>query len=237
MNRKNITGIIISLLFIFFSAVAFTVYYTDSNLEMMWFFIFFAVPLFSLIFGALVGGIFKFIFRLSSQIFLYLIVFSFSCFTLLMIEEAFIGLIRNNYAKKTEALNKMERDNPSKGIDLGEEKFLYYTEINDKTFDLNFNYKTRQNITRENIMEMADNWLDSKGYVKKQAGKIYIAPGFYKKTGFKISKTPGSIGVSQKIEDSRIHPDQKNIQIFLKLKCTGGKLILEESGRGYTPAG
>ncbi|ADO84023.1 hypothetical protein [Ilyobacter polytropus] len=224
MNKKNITGIILATIIIFFSAVASTVYYTDSNLEMMWLFIFFAVPVFGLIFGFLVGGILKLIFKFSSQIFLYIIVFSFSCYTLLMTEEAFIGLVRNKYDKKTAALNKIEKVNPLNEIDLGEEKFLYYTEVIDETFDLNFNYKTGQNITRENIMAMADDWLNSKGYVKRLPGNIYIAPEFYRKMGFKIFKTSGSIGVSQKIEDSTSHPDQKNIQLFLRLKYKEGKL-------------
>jgi hypothetical protein len=234
MNKREITGITISAVIILISAIAATIYYTNSNLEMMWLFLFLAVPVLSLIFGLLTGFIFKIIFKFSSQIFLYLIVFSFASYTVLMTEEAFIGIVRKHYDKRIAVLNKTS-DNNMKEVNLGYGKYLYYTSSSDEVFKLNFNYRTGQNITRENIMTMSENWINSQGYVPKLPGKIYVSPGFYRKSGFKLSKTPGSIGVSQKIQDSVLHPDQRDIQIFLDLKYKDGKFIMEEIGRGYTP--
>ncbi|WP_319371625.1 hypothetical protein [uncultured Ilyobacter sp.] len=130
---------------------------------MMWLFIFLAVPVFSLISGSLVWGIFKVIFKFSSQIFLYLIVFSFACCTVFMTEEAFIGVFRKSYDKKIAILNGYEKDNVLKEIDLGDGKLLYYADSGDEIFGLNFNYKTGQNITRRNIIILAENWLEISG--------------------------------------------------------------------------
>ena len=231
MIRK--IGVSLVGMIILTSALFITAWYTSSNLEMMWLLVWIVIPVIGFIVGGLLGLVTKAIFKVSMQVVAGLVIYSVLLYSALMIEESGIGVIRDKFDEYAQTLNKAERNKPFHELSLGEGSILYFATDKDDKFNLNFEYEGEKRINRDQILQLARQWLIAKGYTPGDTAEFYLYPITYRKNISFDLTSQNNIGVIFGIEKDPRHQEQQDIKLNLSLRRKQGILTFEETGRSY----
>lgn len=232
MNDKNRVLFAVTCILIVISAVLVTSWYT-SDLEMLWLVAFLIVPLWAAVFGFVVSLILKFLTKSDFKTVIWIVGLSVIIHTGLMVEEASISVIKNSFDNHAMALNNEEQARTSHEVYLGEGKSLYFSGNNDTEFQLNFEFMGKRTISRDTIMDLAKQWLTSKGYGISEITEIQAYPKFYRKgISFQL-ESPGEIFLTVDLKEDPDVPQGKLDAIMLGLKFKNESFTFEERGWTY----
>lgn len=232
MNNKDRVFLGIACIFIIFVAFLVTSWYT-SDLEMLWLAAFLAVPFWAALFGFIIFLIIRFLTRADSTMVIWIVAFSVLIHVGLMVEEINIGAIKNLFDNHAKVLNTDESSRSLHEINLGEGKSLYFTDENDKEFQLNFEFAGKKTISKDSIIALAKQWLVSNGYGRSEINDMQAYPRYYRKGISFQMENPGQILLTFDLQDEPKKNQEKLSSIMLGLKFKNNSFIFEERAWTY----
>ena len=197
--------------------------------------IFVLSPVIGIIIGVGVFLLFRAAFRvkLERRQLLIMVVFSLILSLLLTFEESGWGIIHNQYDKYIDTANEVEGNKAVHEIELGCGKILYFYNHNQDSFELNFEYQGTNNITKTQIVELAESYCLQQNYEVENIGEIFWWDEQYSKSGLFIKGDGGGMDIEVEIKNGPIDNDRGGYQLtgfYLGLSYSDNQLQLVETG-------
>ena len=192
-------------------------------------------PIVGIIIGVGVFLLFRVVFRfkLERRHFLLMVVCSLILSLVLTFEESTFGIIYHQYDKHIAMSNEAESSKAVHEIELGSGKVLYFSSQYQDNFELNFEYQGTSNITKTQIVDLAESYCLQHNYEIENIGKISLFAASYVKSDLVIAKHPDEVDVDVKIKNGPTDSDHWGYQLtgfYLGLKYVDNQLQLVETG-------
>lgn len=196
------------------AALGVTAGYT-SDLEMAWLAAFLLVPAWGLVVGGVFGLGYKLLARVPWTAVGLVILFSIALHTGLMVEEAAVGVMRQGFNRYTEHLRRAEQARPMHEVLLGEGKILYFRDVSDESFQLNFEHARETTISRSDIVDLAGTWLANQGYPEAEV-TVEVYPAVFRKGIFSLVD-PATVAVQCELMQTIQRDDYAVRTLYLEL--------------------
>lgn len=217
----------IAYLLITILALVLTAGYT-ADLEMGWLAVWLLVPAWALVLGAVVSLVVGTIRKTSWAGVAGIVAFSVAIHSALMFEEAYLSLIRHRFDAIAEELNDAERAKVEHAVELGGGGILYYKRDRDESFRLNFEIDGKRSVDRGEIVTLAKEWLNKKGY-QPYGIKLLIEPPIYRKSVFSMGGR-GRVILECESNNQTVRDGHRIKALYLDLIRKDRELTFTETG-------